>query len=94
MEDIVVRIKRGGVVHAEQWTPTVGQIFCEVSGEEDECRGDCCEEELAVIKILPGGEVASEWWTPTTGELLCELCGECDGRHPPVDCVAGNPWCG
>jgi len=49
------------------------------------------------LRILPGGRIESDWWTPEVGDLICALCGKCQGwrtEEKPIDCLAGNPWCG
>jgi hypothetical protein len=50
------------------------------------------------ISIDPhSGHLISSWWDPATGDLICTLCSDCKGWNSPekpLDCSAGNPWCG
>jgi hypothetical protein len=49
------------------------------------------------LEFSSDGTVHSDWWTPEAGDMLCALCGKCPGWESvkkPLDCVAGNRWCG
>ncbi len=49
------------------------------------------------INVSMAGSLTFEWWTPETAALMCDLCQKCKGWNSgekPLDCTAGNPYCG
>lgn len=50
-----------------------------------------------VITVTDVGHLTCEWWTPDAGDIICKLCQDCRGWRTdtrPIDCTAGNPYCG
>lgn len=51
-----------------------------------------------VFKVDPNtGHLISDWWDEETADILCKLCTDCPGWRSgkkPLDCTAGNQWCG
>lgn len=50
-----------------------------------------------VLKIDKNGRITSEWWTKESADMICRLCQKCKGWNSgekPLECVAGNQWCG